>query len=262
MSLRTRLGDVRRRVLCAFYRCAVPLGNCGPVVSFTFDDFPRTALSVGGAILEKYGSRGTYYVTFGLMNSFNELGELFRADDLRSLLERGHELGAHTFHHSSCRAVSLSEFVEDVKRGKKALADLVGHDPTNFAYPYGHVNLRVKKNVGPLLKSCRGIVPGVNGPDVDLNLLRANSVCGDMDRLGEYEKLIEENALRKSWLIFYTHDVRQSPSPYGCTPAVFESVVARAASSGSRLLTVEEALAEVRDSLAHSKDRADVRIPT
>ena len=32
------------------------------VVSFTFDDFPRTALEIGGRILEDAGVRGTYTV--------------------------------------------------------------------------------------------------------------------------------------------------------------------------------------------------------
>jgi peptidoglycan/xylan/chitin deacetylase (PgdA/CDA1 family) len=232
------------------------------VVSFTFDDFPRTALSAGGAILDKVGARGTYYVTPGLMNGCNELGQLFNADDLRPLLERGHELGTHTFHHSSCRSLSLSAFVEDVKRGRKAIADLVGDDPTNFAYPYGDVSLRVKKNVGPILKSSRGIVPGLNGPEVDLNLLRANKLYGDIDQLGLADGLIEENVKRKTWLIFYTHDIRLHPSAYGCTPALFQSVVSSAARSGSRILTVEETLTQVGSAFAQSNDYADVCIPT
>ena len=79
MSLRQHLGSLRRRALCSLYRRTMPLGNAGPIVSFTFDDFPRSAYSVGGAMLEKFGARGTYYVTAGLMNVSNELGELFVA---------------------------------------------------------------------------------------------------------------------------------------------------------------------------------------
>jgi peptidoglycan/xylan/chitin deacetylase (PgdA/CDA1 family) len=262
MSLRTRLGDIRREALCAFYRRPVPLGTCGPVVSFTFDDFPRTALSAGGTILEKFGTRGTYYVTLGLMDKANELGELFHADDLRSLLDRGHDLGTHTFHHSSCRSLSLSAFVQDVRRGKNAVSDLLGHDPTNFAYPYGDVSLRVKRNVGPILKSCRGIVPGFNGPEIDLNLLRANKLYGDMEQLSAAESLIEENVKRRTWLIFFTHDVCPRPSAYGCTPALFESVVSRAARSGSRILTVTETLDALSGTLLQSKESAEVHVPT
>ena len=38
----------------------------GGVVSFTFDDFPRSAWSNGGAVLEEYDVRGTYYAAMGL----------------------------------------------------------------------------------------------------------------------------------------------------------------------------------------------------
>ena len=90
ISLRSELAAVRRRTLCALYQRNVPLGDQGPIVSFTFDDFPRTAFSTGGAILEQFGARGTYYAALGLMNTSNELGEQFRSMDLDALLEKGH----------------------------------------------------------------------------------------------------------------------------------------------------------------------------
>jgi peptidoglycan/xylan/chitin deacetylase (PgdA/CDA1 family) len=214
-------------------------------VSFTFDDFPRTAYSTGGAILEAYGARGTYYATVGLMNASNELGDLFVADDLRPLLEKGHELGSQTFQHSSCRSVSLATFRKDVQKGMKAVEQLAGHNSTNFAYPYGHVTLRSKKNLGRVLTSSRGIIPGLNGPEADLNLLRANRLYGDVGGSQQIEELVAKNVKQKSWLIFYTHDVRPKPSEYGCTPALFEFAVSCAAKSGSRILTVEQVLAEI-----------------
>lgn len=245
MNLRSQLGSVRRSLLSALYRRSMRLGDRGPIVSFTFDDFPRSAYSAGGAILEAHGARGTYYVTCGLMNIANDLGELCVAEDLHSLTERGHELGTQTFHHSSCRAVSLAAFRDDVQMGLKAVEEIVGHNSTNFAYPYGHVTLRSKKTLGPALASSRSIIPGFNGPEIDLNLLRANRLYGDVDQSQHAADLIRQNAEQKTWLIFYTHDVRSSPSQYGCTPALFESAVSCAAKSGSRILTVEQVLAEI-----------------
>jgi len=221
------------------------LGTAGPIVSFTFDDFPRTAYSVGGSILEEFGARGTYYITGGLMNASNELGELCCWDDLQSLIDKGHELGSQTFRHSSCRALSLAAFREDVQKGMEAVEQIKGHNSTNFAYPYGHATFRSKKILGPRLTSSRSIIPGFNGPEIDLNLLRANRLYGDIDQSGPVEDLILQNARQRSWLIFYTHDVRANPSEYGCTPALLEFAVSRAARSGSRILTVQKALAEV-----------------
>jgi peptidoglycan/xylan/chitin deacetylase (PgdA/CDA1 family) len=244
MNLRQHLGSLRRRALCSLYRRTVQLGNAGPIVSFTFDDFPRSAYSAGGSILERFGARGTYYATGGLMRVSNELGELFVADDLDALVARGHELGTQTFHHSSCRSVSLAAFVDDVRKGMRAVEQIKGHNAANFAYPYGHVTLGSKKILGPVLTSSRSIFPGFNGPEIDLNLLRANKLYGDMDQSQRVENLILQNVKQKSWLIFYTHDVRSGPSEYGCTPALFEFAVSRAVHSGSRILTIQKALAE------------------
>jgi peptidoglycan/xylan/chitin deacetylase (PgdA/CDA1 family) len=252
MSLRHHLGSLRRTALCALYRRRVPLGKCGPIVSFTFDDFPRSAYLVGGSILEQFGARGTYYVAGGLMNTSNELGELCVAEDLRSLVEKGHELGTQTFRHSSCRLVSLAAFRNDVQAGMKAAEQIKGHNSTNFAYPYGHVTLRSKRSLGPDLTSSRSNIAGFNGPHVDLNLLRANKLYGDLDQSQYVEDLILQNMKQASWLIFYTHDVCPSPSQYGCTPALLEFAVSLAARSGGRILTVQRAL-EVGSEVASAR---------
>src|SRR5438874_10230057 len=70
-----------------------------PLISFTFDDFPRSALAAGGAILNRYGLSGTYYISFGLLGKNSPSGPICVTDDLRELGERGHELGCHTFSH-------------------------------------------------------------------------------------------------------------------------------------------------------------------
>jgi len=244
MSLGSSLGAARRRVLCSLYRRSVPLGNRGPLVSFCFDDFPRSAYWAGGAILEQFGVRGTYYAAVGLMNTANELGEQFRREDLDSLLENGHELGSHTYRHISCRSVSGADFREDVEHGRKAIAELTGLDSPNFAYPFGHVTLQAKRTMSLGRGSARGIVPGLNGPEIDLNLLRANSLYGDLAGAKRAEEFILENVKLKSCLIFYTHDVCPSPSAFGCTPGLLEAAVSCAVRRGCRILTVGEALAE------------------
>ena len=110
MSLRSQLGKVRQLLLSASHPRQVSLANREPVVTFCFDDFPRTAYSVGGAILTRFGARGTYYAALGLMNTENDLGDQFTRRDLDSLLADGHELACHTFSHISCRGVPLSSF--------------------------------------------------------------------------------------------------------------------------------------------------------
>jgi peptidoglycan/xylan/chitin deacetylase (PgdA/CDA1 family) len=246
MSLRSQLGSVKRHVLGSLYSRCVPLGNRGPIVSFSFDDFPRSAYAVGGAILKGCGVRGTYYTAIGLMNSANELGEQFRRDDLEALVEDGHELASHTFSHISCRSVSSSAFLEDVEKGRTAICRLTGRlDSGNFAFPFGDFTLSVRKLLSSQLRSCRSTWGGLNGPEIDLSLLRANSLYGDFDQAEMAKRLIVENEKRSSWLIFYSHDIRSKPSRFGCTPYLLEAVVSFAVQRGCRIMTVAEVLAEL-----------------
>jgi peptidoglycan/xylan/chitin deacetylase (PgdA/CDA1 family) len=92
-------GWSRRKAAAGLARRAFVLRNPGPLVSFTFDDFPVSALSNGGRILEDFGARGTYYFSYGLMGREEPTGKMFSAEDLAAVIDRGHELGCHTYDH-------------------------------------------------------------------------------------------------------------------------------------------------------------------
>jgi hypothetical protein len=70
-----------------------------PLISFSFDDFPRSALLAGGGILNRLGLAGTYYASLGLMGKETPSGQIFSSGDLATLFDQGHELGCHTFQH-------------------------------------------------------------------------------------------------------------------------------------------------------------------
>jgi peptidoglycan/xylan/chitin deacetylase (PgdA/CDA1 family) len=244
MSVRHFLGRLRWGVISGACRRDFRLPEAVPTVSFTFDDFPQSALHVGGTILKSYGACGTFYAAMGLMGQVNALGQQFCAEDVQSLLRDGHELGSHTFGHLSCRSTSLGSFEIDVLKGKLAVERLTGGDgPHAFSYPFGHVTLRAKKRSGAWASSCRGIVPGINESPIDLNLLRANSLYSRSLGLDALGGLLQANDKRRGWLIFYTHDVSENPSVFGCRPAEFDTVVKMACQRGARILPVAQVLA-------------------
>ena len=246
MSVRSKLGDIRRGLIGGLYSRRMPLQGRGPIVSFTFDDFPHSAYATGGAILKSFGVRGTYYAAMGLMDQSNTLGTQFCRDDLERLLKDGHELASHTFSHVSCRSVSAEAFAHDVDEGREAIQALCGQpDSGNFAFPFGDVSLGARKMISSRVKSCRTTWHGLNGPGVNLSFLRANSLYGDDDKAHQAQKLIVENEVRQSWLIFYTHDVRPDHSQFGCSPSLFESVVSFAARREARIMTVAKVIAEL-----------------
>ena len=215
----------------------------GGVVSFTFDDFPRSAWVNGGAVLEKYDRRGTYYTAMDMAGTTNDLGPLFDLDDLRAAHAQGHEIACHTYHHRDCARLMSAEIAHEIDRNAVALAQVLGA-PTiaNFAYPFGGVSLSAKSELSTRFASCRGTGRGVNHGTVDLADLSSTSIYSsnfDRERLCQ---LIDDAQAASGWAIFYTHDVAEDPSPFGCTPAQLQSIVAYAAENAP-VLPVRDVLA-------------------
>jgi hypothetical protein len=104
-----------------------------------------------------------------------------------------------------------------------------GYLPTNFAFPFGGISISAKGALSRRFESCRGIGAGVNAGTADFADLRANRVRETADDNDTYRRLVDEARAIGGWLIFYTHDVADAPSPYGCTPEQLDRVVAYAA---------------------------------
>ena len=133
-----------------------------------------------------------------------------------------------------------------MEKGRRAIENITGQsDSGNFAFPFGQITVNAKRAVGQVVASSRGIMGGFNGPVIDLNMLRANSLYGGQSNRAKVRDLIAENERQQSWLIFYTHDVSPTPSPYGCVPELLEYAVSFASQSCARVSTVAEVLSEV-----------------
>jgi peptidoglycan/xylan/chitin deacetylase (PgdA/CDA1 family) len=234
-----------------------PLGNAGPFVSFTFDDFPKSALYAGAPVLEKLGVRATFYVSMGLMDSEKRVGKMFGREDLVSVAHSGHELGTHSFSHRSAydrrTRVPNPDFIQDVLRGKEALRELIPNASDNLAYPYGRVTHEAMRVLSREMMSCRGTVRGLNGPFANLDFLAANAVTVDANGRADLHELISLNAERKGWLIFFTHDVAEVPSAHGCTPNLLKSLVRAAVRSGAKVLPVGDVLASIQTKRVRSQ---------
>ena len=251
MSLTSRVEVYCRKRIAQSFSCKrarqVP---ALPIVSFTFDDFPRSALTVGGAMLVERGLRGTYYASMGLMGQQSSRGEIYNAEDLRVLIEKGHELACHTFSHLYCPRAKTSEVQRECERNWRAAAEaLGGYRLRNFAFPSGGVTLSAKSALASIYDSCRTVERGINCNPVDLGFLRANPVysCGP---ISELHRLLDKNVEQAGWLIFYTHDVSHRPSSVGCTPGYFREILCSAVASGASIMTVAEAISRYRRELA------------
>ena len=214
-----------------------------PVASITFDDFPRSAWTVGGPILARYGARATYY-TAGRFCGVSEDGlDYYAAADLRALEAAGHEVGAHSYAHRRAPSLSPSALQDDAERNSSALAPLIEHRMTSYAYPYGEVSPHAKAAMGARFACARGIRPGVNAGTIDLAQLLAVPLEHRRWVPAEIDAAVMQAAAAPGWVIFFTHDVSDTPSPFGCTPAMLEYTLERLARAGVETLPVRQAMA-------------------
>jgi peptidoglycan/xylan/chitin deacetylase (PgdA/CDA1 family) len=81
------------------------LRNQSPMVSFTFDDAPESAATVGAGMLDEYDARATFYISGGLVDKWSGHWNGISADGIVGLHRSGHEVACHTFSH--VRAIDL-----------------------------------------------------------------------------------------------------------------------------------------------------------
>jgi peptidoglycan/xylan/chitin deacetylase (PgdA/CDA1 family) len=218
-----------------------------PVVSFTFDDFPRSALLNAGAILRERGFAGTYYASFGLMGKQAPTGEIFELADLDELVRQEHELACHTFDHYDSWETDPAEFEASIQRNQQAMAELwPGMKLKSHSYPISWPRPETKQRVSCYYECARGAGQTFNAGIIDLNYLKAFFIEQSRDNFEAIRQTIDSNARAKGWLIFATHDVCGSPTRFGCTPDLFERVVECSAKSGAAVLPVRTALQRIR----------------
>jgi len=218
-----------------------------PVVSFTFDDFPRSALSEGGRILRERGWAGTYFAAGGFCGRRVDGLDYFDHDDLVRAAEEGHEIGCHTFGHLRLPATPAAEIEADLQRNAGFVAEVLpDHRLSSFAYPYGDLDLGRKTLIARHFPVCRGIWPGINAGRMDFAQLKAIPLERRSHADLDVEAWLDRAEAMRGWLIFFTHDVSDDPSDYGCFRDAFEAAADAVARRGMRVLPVKNAVGLAR----------------
>ena len=221
----------------------MPLQAPGPLISFTFDDFPVTAATVGAAALEEHGARGTYYVSLGLAGRTGPVGQYFADADVLDLQGRGHELGCHTYDHFHAWNTPAGRYAESLEKNARRLQELIpGAKFLSHSYPIGYPRPGSKRTCGRLFESSRGGGQRPNVADTDANNLAACFIEKLRHDPTQLFRMIDATVAQRGWLILATHDISDTPSPFGCSPALFRDLVAYAAHSPARLVTVAQGM--------------------
>jgi peptidoglycan/xylan/chitin deacetylase (PgdA/CDA1 family) len=188
---------VARKIASRPARFSWPAG----VVSFTFDDFPKSSIAVGGRIPEGYGVPGTYYVSMNLAGTERIVGRMFDHEDVCATHSVGHEIACHTYAHLDCCASPKRSILAEMVAAARS-SGLGGSAPTNFAYLYGRVSPVAKRVLGPLFLSCRGTCEDINYGILDLADLLAILIYSSVFGESKMRWLIDRNWSLDGWFTF------------------------------------------------------------
>jgi peptidoglycan/xylan/chitin deacetylase (PgdA/CDA1 family) len=240
------IDQMRRRAARYLDIDAVTIAPSTGVFSLSFDDIPETAWTEAGPILAEHGVLATYYVCGGLESGWNMERPQFRTEHLQALHAAGHEVGCHTFGHTSVLRMDAEAMRLSLEANAAwVAARLDGHRMTTFAYPFGDATLQAKRIIRSRFALGRGVRDGVNAGRTDRGVIK--SIGLESRRLPHYdlEAMMAEAAASNGWLTAYGHDVSDRPTDYGCTPDDLDRVLRAAKGAGLEILPIGQAWAEL-----------------
>jgi peptidoglycan/xylan/chitin deacetylase (PgdA/CDA1 family) len=229
-----------------FYKKTIQIGNSADsdhYISFTFDDFAKSASTEALDVLNSYNIKATYYVSFLNRDRVIYEKKMYSNDDLNRIYENGHELGCHTYNHLDCKSSYFISVKNSIDKNILSFREILpGIRFSSFSFPYGRYNFLSKKIVYHQFNTGRTTKGGVNHGTVDVHLLKANKLYSKSVPLQKIYDLIDLNKKQKGWLIFYTHDVEKNPSEFGCDPDYFDNIVKYATQSKAEILPINDVL--------------------
>lgn len=129
-------------------------------VALTFDDGYLSNYYVA-KILSSMHIKATFFLITHLTKHPHERQALLRSDPdkIRKIFEMGHEIGSHTCTHADLLTISPALLERELKLSKVFLEKLLETEIQAFAYPYGHCDERIIREVRKYYSYARGYIP-------------------------------------------------------------------------------------------------------
>jgi peptidoglycan/xylan/chitin deacetylase (PgdA/CDA1 family) len=102
-------------------------------IMITFDDTREEQFSIGAAEMKKYGFKGVFFI---MTVSINRPGYMSK-EQIKSLSDDGHVVGAHTWDHHMVTKYTGDDWNTQLVKPKAKLEEIIGKPVTDFAYPFG-----------------------------------------------------------------------------------------------------------------------------
>ena len=186
-------------------------------LSLTFDDARLTQIDKGIPLLDKYGVKGTFYVSLPSLAK--------KLDVWKKAMNNGHEIGHHSLLHSCTvnydfsnrnplEDYTMERMRSELDSASKVLKQMVGISPVSFAYPCGQTfvgrGVNTKSYI-PLIASMFETGRGWLGENSNNPLLcdMAHLMGMELDgkSFDQVKELIEAAKKSGKWLILAGHEM-------------------------------------------------------
>lgn len=217
-----------------------------PLISITFDDIWAGAMNPGATELEKRGWKGSFYVT-GKYARLAADPAYAHVDDIKSLIQRGHEIGSHSNTHPLMTSINNNDLAEEVKNNHDYLKFL-GQAPEGFAYPFGDFTEEVETEVKRYHGYARTSLVGLNDKTLDRFRLRIMPVTTSTTT-SELFAWIEDAERTSTWLILLFHDLKpgEGDATYTTSSTQYLQIMDYLERKKLTVLPVNAALKEVEE---------------
>ncbi|NRD51985.1 polysaccharide deacetylase family protein [Corallococcus exiguus] len=228
------------------------------VVSLNFDDCLASQL-IAASAMEARGMRGTFFIN---SSRLGQSGRLTLAQ-VRTLRDKGHEIGGHTLTHPHLTELSADNQRKEICNDRVALLN-DGFRVTSFAYPFGDKDATTRQIVidcncnsaresGGLRTSSTGSSPAAEPvPPADPYAIRTNGsvqATTTLTDLKNYVLRAEESG--GGWVPIVFHHICgpcDPPQTYSISPAnltAFIDWLATRASRGTTVATMDAVIGGV-----------------
>ncbi len=213
------------------------------LVTITFDDGWEENVTTALPIMKEFRFRSNqFYAT-----TFIENPRVPNARDILKLFKsEGHEIGSHSVTHARLTELAGDEVTAELAGSQAFLEEYLGMPSRYFATPYGAYNPQVRNSIMEHYAAHRTVDRGFNSQDnFDVSRLKCQSVL-DTTTPEQIAQWVEKAKKERLWLILLYHKVTDDPKRYDTSPEVFCEHMRVIRDAGIPVVTMSEALAELR----------------
>lgn len=183
----------------------------------TFDDARLTQADLGIPLLNQFGVKGTFYVSFHALRQ--------RLDAWRAAVAQGHEIGNHTVRHPCTgnfrwsRGAALEDFTleqieQDLLEANATLEEALDVKPRSFAYPCGQKFVGRGENARSYIPVVakhflvgRGFNDETDNDPWFCDLAQACAYAMDGKTFDQIKPQIDSAVKTGGWVIFVGHEM-------------------------------------------------------